>query len=127
MLKQIFLGLGLVSSFVIMGCGGENPAPAAPVQSSKHSFPEAIKMLCNVDQLANLSPDEDLLEIGRKRSAWLSDQVDNGDFSEFRTLVSVKGPEDQATSIRTKAKEVGIDKCPLADSIQAEPTGVLVP
>lgn len=84
-------------------------------------------MLCDVDKLANLSAGDDLLEIGRKRSAWLADEVDNGDFIEFRTLVSVKGPEEQAEKIRTKAKEVGITSCQLADSIQAEPTGVLVP
>lgn len=86
-----------------------------------------MKMLCNVDQLAKLSAEDDLLEIGRKRSAWLSDEVDNGDFSEFRTLVSVKAPEEQVAKIRSKAKEVGIDGCPLADSIEKEPTGVLVP
>lgn len=84
-------------------------------------------MLCNVDQLAKLSPEDDLLEIGRKRSAWLSDEVDNGEFSEFRTLVSVKGPEEQVSKIRSRAKECGIEKCALADSIEKEPTGVLVP
>jgi hypothetical protein len=86
-----------------------------------------MKMLCNVDQLAGLSPGEDLLEIGRKRTAWLADEVDNGDFIEFRTLVSVKSPEEQSSKIRTKAKEVGIEACPLADSITAEPTGAIVP
>lgn len=111
----------------IVGCAGKQPEPVAPEPSSKHSFPEAMKMLCDVDKLANLSPDDDLLEIGRKRSAWLSDEVDNGDFSEFRTLVSVKGPEDQVVKIRSKAKELGITSCPLADSIEANPTGVLVP
>jgi hypothetical protein len=120
-------GFWVVLAIGLAACGGEKPAPATPTQSSKHTFPEAMKMLCNVDELAHLSPDDDLLEIGRKRSTWLSDEVDNGEFSEFRTLVSVKGPEDQVQKIRTKAKETGIDKCPLADSIEAEPTGVLVP
>ena len=120
-------GFWVVLAIGLAACGGDKPAPAVPGPSSKHTFPEAMKMLCNVDQLANLSPDDDLLEIGRKRSTWLSDEVDNGDFSEFRTLVSVKAPEEQAAKIRTKAKEVGVDKCPLADSIQENPTGVLVP
>jgi len=86
-----------------------------------------MKMLCNVDQLASLKAEEDLLDIGRKRSTWLTDQVDNGDFIEFRTLVSMKGPDEQVAEIRSQAKACGIDACPLADSIQAEPTGVLVP
>jgi hypothetical protein len=120
-------GSWFILAIGLAACGGEKPTPAAPVSSSKHTFPEAMKMLCNVDQLAKLSPDDDLLEIGRKRSTWLNDEVDNGDFSEFRTLVSVKGPEEQAEKIRTKAKEVGVDKCPLADSIVENPTGVLVP
>jgi hypothetical protein len=119
--------LGFVAFMGIVGCAGKQAEPVAPGPSSKHSFPEAMKMLCDVDKLANLSPDDDLLEIGRKRSAWLSDEVDNGDFSEFRTLVSVKGPEDQVVKIRSKAKELGITACPLADSIEANPTGVLVP
>lgn len=127
MLKQVFLGYGIVLSLVTAGCAGEQATPATPVQTSKHSFPEAMKMLCNVDQLAHLAPEDDLLEIGRKRSAWLADEVDNGDFIEFRTLVSVKGPDEQVTKIRSKAKEVGVASCPLADSIEKEPTGVLVP
>lgn len=86
-----------------------------------------MKMLCNVDKLAGLSASEDVLAIGRQRSMWLADNVDNGDFIEFRTLVSVKMPEDQVSKIRMKAKEVGIESCPLADSISAEPEGVLVP
>lgn len=118
---------GFVGGLAWVGCAGEQAQPAAPAQSSKHSFPQAMQMLCDVDKLANLSAGDDLLEIGRKRSAWLADEVDNGDFIEFRTLVSVKGPEEQAEKIRTKAKEVGIASCPLADSIQAEPTGVLAP
>jgi hypothetical protein len=125
--NRIQPGFWAVLAIGLVACGAEKPAPAAPVPTSKHTFPEAMKMLCNVDQLASLSPDDDLLEIGRKRSAWLSDEVDNGDFSEFRTLVSVKGPEEQAAKIRAKAKEVGVDKCPIADSIAENPTGVLVP
>jgi hypothetical protein len=127
MLNRFLPPCWVVLSIVIGGCGGETPAPASPAQTSKHSFPEAMKMLCNVDELAKLTPEEDLLEVGRKRSAWLSDEVDNGDFIEFRTLVSVKLPEEQVAKIRAKAKEVGIASCPLADSIEKEPTGVLVP
>lgn len=127
MKDQLLVASWGILSLALVCCAAQNPAPVAPGPSSKHSFPEAMKMLCNVDQLAKLSPEEDLLEIGRKRSAWLSDEVDNGDFSEFRTLVSVKAPEEQVVKIRSKAKEVGIDKCPLADSIEKEPTGVLVP
>jgi hypothetical protein len=120
-------GLLAIISIWLCSCGGEQPAPATPVQTSKHSFPEAMKMLCNVDQLANLNADDDPLAVGRNRTAWLSDQVDNGDFIEFRTLVSVKGPEEQVQKIRAKAKEVGVTPCPVADSIEANPTGVLIP
>lgn len=127
MKDQLLVASWGILSLALVCCAAQNPAPVAPGPSSKHSFPEAMKMLCNVDQLAKLSPEDDLLEIGRKRSAWLSEEVDNGDFSEFRTLVSVKAPEEQVAKIRTKAKEVGIGNCPLADSIEKEPTGVLVP
>lgn len=86
-----------------------------------------MNMLCNVDELASLSADENPLEIGQQRSQWLSDQVDNPDFIEFRTLISVKGPDEQARRIRSKAKEVGVAACPLADSIETSSAGGILP
>jgi len=83
--------------------------------------------MCEVDARAGLSAEEDPLAIGQKRTAWLGDHIDNPDGIEFRTLVSVKGPEDQAKMIRAKAAELGMKECPLADSIEATSAGGISP
>ncbi|UQA60675.1 hypothetical protein [Polyangium aurulentum] len=107
------------------GCSSSAPPPAAP--TTGQTFTDAMKMMCDIDRLAGLSAEEDPLAIGQKRSEWLAERIDNPDGIEFRTIVSVKGPDDQAKAIRAKAKEVGIAACPLADSIEASSTGGLSP
>ncbi|MDI1479502.1 hypothetical protein [Polyangium sp. y55x31] len=120
----------LLASFSIVlavGCGASRaPEPAAPAQTGQ-TFADAVKLMCEVDQRAGLTAEEDPLAIGQQRTAWLADHIENPDGIEFRTLVSVKGPEEQAQMIRAKAKEIGMEKCPLADSIEATSAGGLSP
>ena len=114
-------------SIVLAACGAsQEPQPQAAPQNGQ-TFADAVKLMCEVDQRAGLTAEEDPLAIGQQRSAWLADHIDNPDGIEFRTLVSVKGPEEQAQMIRAKAKEVGVEKCPLADSIEATSVGGISP
>ena len=117
--------LALLVLLVLVGCASQAAPPAAP--ETGQSFPEALKMVCNVDALAGLSDEQDPLTIGQARTAWITEHVENPDGIELRTLVSVKGAEEQAKTIREKAKEVGIEKCPLADSIENAGAGGLSP
>jgi hypothetical protein len=114
-------------ALLALGCGASQPAPEPPPATTGQSFPQAMNLLCNVDKLANLTTEEDPFAIGQQRSAWLAERIENPDGIEFRTIVSVKGPDEQAKAIRKKAKEVGVDPCPLADAIEASPTGGLAP
>jgi len=122
--KTIFCAV--VPLALACGCSSSAPPPpAAP--TTGQTFTDAMKMMCDVDRLAGLSAEEDPLAIGQKRSEWLAERIDNPDGIEFRTIVSVKGADDQAKAIRAKAKEVGIAACPLADSIEASSAGGLSP
>ncbi len=121
---QLFSALTLLA--LASACGTSAPPPEAPPPGTQ-TFSQAIQMICDVDKLAGLSADEDPLAIGQKRTEWINDRIDNPDGIEFRTLISVKSPDDQAKAIRAKAKEVGLDKCALADSIEQTSTGGLSP
>lgn len=108
-------------------CGG--PASEAPPPSSagKQSFAEAIRMICDVDRMAGLSADEDPLGIGQKRTDWIAEHVENADGIYLRTVLSVKGPEEQAKDLRAEAGKLGLGGCALADSIEQHAAGGLSP
>jgi hypothetical protein len=108
------------------GCGAAAPALEVPPASAQ-TFADAIGIICDVDRLAGLSVDEDVLAIGQKRSEWLADRIENPDGIELRTRLSVKSPEEQAVTIRAKAREVGLASCTLADSIEQLSAGGLSP
>jgi hypothetical protein len=126
-MQRLLRRLGVTLALSALGCGASQPTPESTPQPAGQSFPEAMNILCNVDRLASLSTEEDPFAIGQQRSAFLSDRIENPDGIEFRTIVSVKGPDEQAKAIRAKAKQVGVDPCPLADAIEASPTGGLAP
>ena len=84
-------------------------------------------MICDVDQLSGLSPQEDVLAVGQKRSDWLEDHVENPEGIYLRTVLSVKPAEEQATEMRSQAQKIGLARCALADSIEGTGTGGLSP
>jgi len=83
--------------------------------------------MCDVDRLAGLSADEDPLGIGGRRTAWLADRIDNPDGIELKTYLSVKGAADQARMLRQSAKEAGLARCALAESLDTQQSGGLSP
>src|SRR4051794_16298893 len=86
------------------------PEPKA-ASSSGQTFPAAFTMICDVDRLAGLTADADPLGAGAKRTAWISDHVDNPDAIELRTVLSVKGAGEQAKMLREQAKMLGVPRC----------------
>jgi hypothetical protein len=84
-------------------------------------------MICDVDQLAGLSQDEDLLGVGQKRSEWLGAHIENPDGIYLRTVLSVKPAEEQAVELRKQAQKTGLPRCALAASIEQAGTGGLSP
>lgn len=106
-------------------CGAVPAAQAPP--AGGQSFPQALTMICDVDRLAGVVAEADALGAGGKRTAWLSDHVDNPDAIELKTLMSVKGPPEQAKMLRARATEAGVTKCALADVLEKSELGGLSP
>lgn len=103
------------------------PCPPKPAPSGGQSFEAALGVICDVDHLAGLRPDADPLGVGNQRSSWLAAHADNPDAIELRTLMSVKGPADQAQMLREQAKSHGVVRCALADELEKSGVGGLSP
>jgi hypothetical protein len=113
---------------VLLAAAGCNaPPPAAPPQPVGQTFPQAVSMMCDVDRLAGLAPEEDPIGAGTQRTAWIQTHVENPDAIELRTYMSVKGAAEQAEMLRCNAKEVGLKSCRLADSLEQHAAGGLSP
>ena len=114
----------LFAALFTVGChAAPEPQPPQPGQP----FPQALTMMCDVDRLAGLTPDAEPLAVGPRRTAWISEHVDNPDAIELRTLMSVKGAAEQASMLRDRAKEAGVTRCALADTLEKTGLGGLAP
>lgn len=114
-----------LSSLTACACA-TTPAPKPPADACQ-PFAAAVGMICDVDRLGAIAADADPLAAGPKRSAWIAQHVDNPDAIELRTLMSVKGAGEQAKMLREHAKEVGVARCALADSLEHTGMGGLSP
>jgi hypothetical protein len=103
------------------------PEAKCPSPEEQKAYAAALVKMCDVNRQAGLTPEGDLLGVGAKRTAWISDNVGNPEIIELRTLMSVKGAGDQATMLRERIKEAGIKGCPLADSLAQTGEGGLSP
>jgi hypothetical protein len=112
---------------VVLPLVGCHAVPAAQPLAPSQPFARAVTMMCDVDKLAGLTSGDDPLALGRQRSAWISDHVDNPDAIELRTLMSVKGAAEQATMLREHAKGAGVLRCALADDLDRTGVGGVVP
>jgi hypothetical protein len=108
------------------GCG-YSEIPSKGPEFIGQSYPEAIRVLCDVDKLAGIAGEEDPLAVGRKRTDFIQEHVENPDGIYLRTLISVKGPSEQAVDLRQEAKETGLERCALADDLEKNGTGGLSP
>jgi hypothetical protein len=102
----------------LVGCA--RPAPKEPEYHGQ-SYREALRVMCRVDELAGLGAEDDPLEKSQKREDWLNERVENPDAIYFRTLLKVKSTEEKSAELRAEAKKSGLDGCPLADTIAADP------
>lgn len=113
--------LPLVLLLVLPACA--MPEPKAPPPGLAAS----VTKICDVDRLAGIDPDRDVLDAGAKRTAYLNEHDQNPDGIELRTLLSVKGASDQAKMLRESAKEAGTTRCALADVLEKTGIGGLAP
>jgi len=77
-------------------------------------------MMCDVDKLAKLSPDDNPITLGQQRNDWMAEHVENPDGIYFQTVFSVKTVKDKAALLRKEMKVVGLDRCALVDSLDQE-------
>jgi len=115
-----------VALAILAAACATSPEARSP-QPAGQSFPQALTMMCDVDRLASIAADADPLGAGAKRTAWVSEHVDNPDGIELRTLMSVKGASEQAEMLRAQAKAAGIARCALADALEKSGMGGLSP
>ena len=125
-MRNLFVVVVVLALAVALSACVATPGPRAP-EPPGQSFAAAVAMMCDVDRQAGLSADADPLGVGARRTAWITDKVDNPDAIELRTLLSVKGAAEQAQMLRARAKGCGVGACALADSLEKNEAGGLSP
>jgi hypothetical protein len=111
---------------LVSGCTYDMPPPQEPDLGGQ-SYAEAIKVFCDVDRLARIPADHDPLALGRARTDFIQERVENPDGIYLRTMLSVKGAAEQAAMLREEAKEIGLDRCALADDLEKDGVGGVSP
>ncbi|HEY4116456.1 MAG TPA: hypothetical protein VGM56_01320 [Byssovorax sp.] len=101
--------------------------PAASPEPAACAKPESIAKMCDVDRLAGIAEDAAPFEVGAQRTAWLSTHIDDPEAIELRVRLGVLEAEAQGKRLREVAKEAGITRCALADTLERSTTGGLVP
>jgi hypothetical protein len=119
------LALAAAVTLAAAGCGYSTPEPKEP-EPSGQTYAEALRVMCDVDELGGISSD-DPFEAARKRTEIIQAKVENGDAIYLRTMLSVKGAAEQATELRSEAKEAGIGQCALADDLEKTGAGGIAP
>jgi hypothetical protein len=101
----------------LIACGPE-PPPRSPAREEQ-SYPEAIRLICEVDARVNADP-EDVLAVSAAREEFLIAHVKNGDGIYFLTLFRVNGPKEQAAMLEKEASGAKITVCPLVATLRQE-------
>jgi hypothetical protein len=118
------LALLLVPLFPLTAC--MTPEAKSPTPEERE-FAAALAKMCDVDRQAGLEGSADLLGLGPKRTAWITENVVQPDIIELRTLMSVKGAPEQAVMLRARVKDACLQGCALADSLAKTGEGGLSP
>lgn len=102
---------------LVVGCSPWVPEPEPPSGPgpSGQTYAQAVRVMCDVDQLAEVS-EEDAGELADvKRFTYLERAVDNPDGIYLRTLLSVKFGEERACLLREAQQQTGVSACALAE------------
>jgi hypothetical protein len=101
----------------LIACGPE-PPPRSPPREEQ-SYAESIRIICEVDRLANADP-EDVLGVSAAREECLIAHVKNGDGIYFLTLFRVNGPKEQIAMLQKEASDAKITSCPLLATLRQQ-------
>lgn len=88
--------------------------------AESQSFVEALRLMCDVDALANIAPQSDELERSRQREDYIVERIKNGDAIYFATIWRTKAPLEQSQMLAAQAKENGLQSCALASALREQ-------
>ena len=109
----------IVVSLPLFACAEPGPPPSqAP--SGGQSYKDAISLICNVDREAQVDADASVLDLAQRRHEFLQDNVKNPDGIYYYTIFRTQGPDEQAGSLRSEARDHRLKGCPLADALERE-------
>jgi hypothetical protein len=81
---------------------------------------QAMHLICNVDELAQIEAEKNPIMASQLRSDWLRERIKNPDAIYLNTIWSVKPVEERACEMRDEANSVGISRCELAEKLERE-------
>lgn len=103
-------------ALLLVACGSE-PPPRAPPREAQ-SYDEAVRIMCEVDTLAGVDPEEPL-DAEAKRSEYLVEHVKNSDGIYLLTLFRASDPRGQASLLGDAVRETACRSCPLLATLQS--------
>ncbi len=98
-------------STVCVGCG----RPEAKSADCDPGFDQSMNQVCNVDTLAKLDPENNLIGIEADRYEWMMEHVKHPDAIELITLMRVESELQRAKMLREALTHTKQKSCSLAD------------
>ena len=99
---------------LLVSCAAGPPARSPPKEAQ--SYAEAVRLICDVDRLAEVDPD-DPLGTEAKRSDYLIEHVKNSDGIYLITLYRAKDPKGQCELLQDAVTETKVPSCALLDEL----------
>jgi hypothetical protein len=111
--------LAIVLCLSPLTCAEPAPPPSQSAPGGQ-SYKDAIHMICNVDHAVALDADASILDVAERRHDYLQERVKNPDGIYYYTIFRTQDPLQQAASLRHEAREIRLQSCALADSLERE-------
>lgn len=113
-----WLALTFFTGPILVACASRARPAAAPSESQ--SYADAIRQICDTDQLAGVSAETGELESARKRQEYIAEHVSNSDAIYFSTIWRTKAPDEQAVMLAQEAQGAGLTSCRLVEALRVE-------
>ncbi len=90
-------------------------APTAQEPEADAEYARSMSQVCEVDKMAGLNPENNLIGIDGERHDWLIENVRHPDAIELITLLRVESAAKRAQMLREATKRADLRQCSLAD------------
>jgi hypothetical protein len=106
--------------FLAGACTSDEPAAPGRASTSSQTFDEAMRIICDAPEKAELSPEA---EASTSRAlllaSWLDRRIHNQEARQLMGSLAATTPEGKLAALKTGAKRAGIERCALAEVWQA--------